>query len=121
MMCAAVFALGQDLGAKENQQKQFADVDSQLSAVKKDAKKVRCYSPKIQWPYRLPTAAFFEWQVKEDLFELDRRHRDSHSMMLDVKRINAAADLEVRKLAAEVNKIGVTRLRFSAGRCNQRA
>mmetsp|Transcript_61776 Transcript_61776/g.128118 ORF Transcript_61776/g.128118 Transcript_61776/m.128118 type:complete len:546 (-) Transcript_61776:18-1655(-) len=71
------------LEVKENQQKQFADVDSQLSAVKKDAKK-----------------------VKEDLFELDRRHRDSHSMMLDVKQINAAADLEVRKLAAEVNKIG---------------
>ena len=71
----------------------------------------------------IPTTncGLFEWQVKEDLFELDRRHRDSHSMMLDVKRINAAADLEVRKLAAEVNKIGVTRLRFSAGRCNQRA
>ena len=62
-----------------------------------------------------------EWQVKEDLFELDRRHRESHSMMLDVKRINAAADLEVRKLAVEVNNVGVTRLRFSAGRCNQLA
>ncbi|CAE7665287.1 unnamed protein product [Symbiodinium sp. KB8] len=71
------------LEVKENQQKQFADVDSQLCAGKKEAKK-----------------------VKEDLFELDRRHRESHSMMLDVKRINAAADLEVRKLAVEVNNVG---------------
>ncbi|CAE7247935.1 unnamed protein product [Symbiodinium natans] len=70
------------LEVRENQQKQFADVDSQLTAAKKDAQK-----------------------VKDDVFQLDRRHRESHSMMLDVKRINGAADLEVRRLAGELAKL----------------
>ena len=33
-------------------------------------------------------------------------------MMLDVKRINGAADLEVRRLAGELAKLDATRLQF---------
>ena len=48
-------------------------------------------------------------QVKEEVFQLDGRHRESHAMMLDVKSIIAAMDLEVKRLAAEVASVGVAR------------
>ena len=56
-----------------------------------------------------------EREVKDEVFQLDRRHRESHSMMLDVKRINAAVDLEVKRLTAEVANVGDTR--FSKWGC----